>query len=646
MQVHPTLAIGPGPRQIGDIKFYRESNSTGSYVFSSYNSGGFKDLLKIGYNTSYIKYGNFGINTTAPAYTLDVNGTLAATTITGGNAQLSGTISTGTLAAGTRVTSANVISLNTTTSNLLIKGSNQGFLMNNGGDAYHQLQMLNYGHDNIMIGLDMYYDGSNFVAGHTSHYSIYKLGGVLQFKSGTGIAGSPVSTSVVAIQINNTGIVSAGTFVSTLISSGSIGATGITAGTLIASTVTAGTVTAGTLGAPTIYATTVTSANITSLNATTTNLLIKGGSSNTGLAMNTGTDAYNQFQLLNFSHDNISLNFDLHYNGSSTVSGSTSYFQIYKYAGQLNFNYGTGSSGSGVLTQRALSINSSNGLVSVGSLVSGNATIGTLSAALNSQPLYIGGADDGNHALQYNGTQDGPKLTGYGGGILGAGSSGATDVLKWNTTGIEVSGGSRLYSSTSSSPTLYVDRTSTSQNGNALISMRNAANITTGQVSGNSSSHNSVGFAMVLTYNDNFSGSATTAMYMYYNGDINNKNNLYGGTSDIRLKENIIDSRDYLDDLNRLRVVKYSFKDENSSVPTHLGLIAQEVEEIFPNLVTSNEHNVGIDENGEQFNVKTVKTSIINMMMLKAIQELTAKNNALTTNYNDLLQRIEALENK
>ena len=150
---------------------------------------------------------------------------------------------------------------------------------------------------------------------------------------------------------------------------------------------------------------------------------------------------------------------------------------------------------------------------------------------------------------------------------------------------------------------------------------------------------------MSLTYNDNSTGfsnpgsGTVQGFYMYYNGDMNNKNNLYGGTSDVRLKENIIDARNYLDDLNRLRVVKYSFKDENSTIPTHLGLIAQEVEEIFPNLIMSSEYDTGIDENGTEFNVKTIKTSVINMMMLKAIQELTAKND-------ELLQRIVTLENK
>ncbi|NDA63561.1 MAG: tail fiber domain-containing protein [Chitinophagia bacterium] len=133
-------------------------------------------------------------------------------------------------------------------------------------------------------------------------------------------------------------------------------------------------------------------------------------------------------------------------------------------------------------------------------------------------------------------------------------------------------------------------------------------------------------------------GSYTLQFQIAGNGNMTNRNNSYGSTSDIRIKENIINSRGYLDDLNKLRVVKYSFKSEQSSTQTQLGLIAQEVEEIFPSLVETLQEKQ-TDDNGEEFYVKSIKTSVINMMMLKAIQELTAKND-------ELLQRIVTLENK
>ena len=55
-------------------------------------------------------------------------------------------------------------------------------------------------------------------------------------------------------------------------------------------------------------------------------------------------------------------------------------------------------------------------------------------------------------------------------------------------------------------------------------------------------------------------------------------------TSDERLKKNIETTRDgYLEDLAKLRVVKYNWHNHEDDTPKELGLIAQEVEKVFPN---------------------------------------------------------------
>jgi ABC-type Zn uptake system ZnuABC Zn-binding protein ZnuA len=82
--------------------------------------------------------------------------------------------------------------------------------------------------------------------------------------------------------------------------------------------------------------------------------------------------------------------------------------------------------------------------------------------------------------------------------------------------------------------------------------------------------------------------------------------------------ENISDARNYLADLLKLRVVKYSLKSEASAVATKIGLIAQEVEQVFPTLVET-----GADDN------KSIKTTVLIPMLLKAIQELTTRVEAL-----------------
>ena len=122
-------------------------------------------------------------------------------------------------------------------------------------------------------------------------------------------------------------------------------------------------------------------------------------------------------------------------------------------------------------------------------------------------------------------------------------------------------------------------------------------------------------------------------------GNSYNLNGVWGSISDARIKENIVDARSYLDDLNKLRVVKYSLKSDKLSKPTHLGLLAQEVEQVFPGLINQDLNNYVNDENGDTFVTKSIKHSVINMMMLKSIQELTSKIKTLE-------DRIIFLENK
>jgi len=90
-------------------------------------------------------------------------------------------------------------------------------------------------------------------------------------------------------------------------------------------------------------------------------------------------------------------------------------------------------------------------------------------------------------------------------------------------------------------------------------------------------------------------------------------------TSDERQKKNIETTRDgYAADLAKLRVVKYNWLNDDDSTPKELGLIAQEVEQIFPGLIIESElEGVGVR--------KGLKFSVLPFMMLKAIQELKAE---------------------
>jgi hypothetical protein len=111
-----------------------------------------------------------------------------------------------------------------------------------------------------------------------------------------------------------------------------------------------------------------------------------------------------------------------------------------------------------------------------------------------------------------------------------------------------------------------------------------------------------------------------------------NASGTYAAYSDIKLKENIETARDYLDDVCQLRVVKYSLKSEHQQEADKLGFIAQEVEEIFPNLVNEIEYSERNEEGDLTTNmIKAVKTSILIPMLVKCVQQLKAENNQLKT---------------
>ena len=106
-------------------------------------------------------------------------------------------------------------------------------------------------------------------------------------------------------------------------------------------------------------------------------------------------------------------------------------------------------------------------------------------------------------------------------------------------------------------------------------------------------------------------------------GDIDNSNNSYGGLSDVKLKENIVDANSQWDDLKALKVRNFNFKDDPNKVKM-LGLVAQEAEIVSAGLVKT-EDDVEIDPSTGEGKVtgqtKYLKYSILYMKAIKALQE-------------------------
>ena len=101
-----------------------------------------------------------------------------------------------------------------------------------------------------------------------------------------------------------------------------------------------------------------------------------------------------------------------------------------------------------------------------------------------------------------------------------------------------------------------------------------------------------------------------------------NANNSYGLLSDIKLKENIVDATPKLEDILKVRIVNYNLKTDPDV--KQLGVIAQELEQIFPSLI--DEHlDKDFEGNLLGTTTKIVKMSIFVPMLIKAMQEQQAQ---------------------
>jgi len=124
---------------------------------------------------------------------------------------------------------------------------------------------------------------------------------------------------------------------------------------------------------------------------------------------------------------------------------------------------------------------------------------------------------------------------------------------------------------------------------------------------------------VLLESTSNKDDPANVRLQVQSGGACFNTTGTWGALSDTRLKENIVDARNYLEDLRKLRVVRYSLIEDNLDHPNLLGVLAQQVEQVFPSLVST---DVNPDTGKE---TKQVKTSVLTFMLLKAVQELAAK---------------------
>ena len=118
--------------------------------------------------------------------------------------------------------------------------------------------------------------------------------------------------------------------------------------------------------------------------------------------------------------------------------------------------------------------------------------------------------------------------------------------------------------------------------------------------------------------------SFTQTMQLDASGSAYNITGTWGTISDIKIKENIADATPKLDDLLKVRVVNYN---RIGSTSKEIGVVAQELEQVFPALVSELQDFVNGKPTGTT--TKAVKYSVFIPMLIKAIQEQQDQINSL-----------------
>lgn len=112
---------------------------------------------------------------------------------------------------------------------------------------------------------------------------------------------------------------------------------------------------------------------------------------------------------------------------------------------------------------------------------------------------------------------------------------------------------------------------------------------------------------------------------------------LWSASSDERLKQDIRDYREGLEEVNRIRPVwfRYNEKSGYDTGKDHVGIIAQELEKIAPHMVGT------FEQDGEEY--LEVDNSAMTYMLINAVKELSEKVDALTAENRYLRSEISAI---
>jgi hypothetical protein len=127
-----------------------------------------------------------------------------------------------------------------------------------------------------------------------------------------------------------------------------------------------------------------------------------------------------------------------------------------------------------------------------------------------------------------------------------------------------------------------------------------------------------------------------TTLDLNVNGQVHG-NGAYVNTSDARLKTNVASMGYGLDTILGLKPVQFDWidVDQQAKQGHQIGFIAQDVEKLIPELVMTAD---------DEIKTKSMAYGQLTPVLVKAIQELSAENDALKAQNTAILERLDALE--
>ncbi len=127
------------------------------------------------------------------------------------------------------------------------------------------------------------------------------------------------------------------------------------------------------------------------------------------------------------------------------------------------------------------------------------------------------------------------------------------------------------------------------------------------------------------------------AFIVLKNGTVSGPSGTYHAPSDKRLKKNIVTIQNALEKVSRLRGVNFKWKDSSDNESLKMGMVAQEVEEVVPEVVHTAD---------DEMKTKAVEYAYLVGLLVEAVKELKAENDTVMTENQKLRETLTAIADR